>query len=95
MHLFQGFRAENARAVVLAAFQMRNHEMRHIDAAGREAPGGRRDYDFIGLRGLRSERVPWDMSARERRRQRLPEGGVRHFQRFEQVRINVVIERLP
>ena len=57
MHHFQRFRAKDARAVILAALQMRNHEMRHVDAAGRETSGRRRYHDLIGLRGLRCESV--------------------------------------
>jgi hypothetical protein len=95
MHLFQRFRSKDPRAVILAAFQMRNHEMRHVDAAGREAPGRCRDDNLIGLRGLRSERVAFGHVGLERRRQRLTESRMRHLKRLEQMGVKIIVERLP
>ena len=86
---------EDAIALVLAVLQMRDHEPRHVLAAGSQAAGRRRDHDLVGLGGFGGELVALGHVRGERLGQGLAKRRMRHAEGLEDVGVEVVIERLP
>jgi hypothetical protein len=90
VHHLGGFGLHQPGAVI----EMRDHELGHVGARGRQAARGGGDHHFEGLRFLRDVGIALRHMRRERLRQRLAKGRVRHAERLEDVTFDIAIEIL-
>jgi len=95
VHELCRLRLQNASTVVLAVLQVRNHEMRHIVRRRRQAAGRPSLHELEILRRLRHLVISLRHQRLQIGGQRLAKRAVGHAQRYENVLLDVVVERHP